>query len=44
MTKSGHAIFFDGTTTARHDVTVELAPAALLVRDADGTDAGAMGL
>ena len=37
MTKSGHAIFFDGKTTARHDVTVELAPAELIIRDADGT-------
>jgi Zn-dependent protease with chaperone function len=34
---TGQAIFFDGATTARHDVTVELAPDALLVRAADGT-------
>jgi len=33
---SGHGIFFDGATTARQDVTVELAPDALMVRAADG--------
>src|SRR5262245_6280943 len=37
MTTSGQAIFFDGATTARHDVTVELAPDVLHVRAADGT-------
>jgi Zn-dependent protease with chaperone function len=37
MTTSGQAIFFDGATTARHDVTVELAPDLLHVRAADGT-------
>jgi len=37
MTISGPAIFFDGKTTARHDVTVELAPKALRIRDADAT-------
>jgi Zn-dependent protease with chaperone function len=37
MTISGRAIFFDGKTTARHDVTVELAPQALRIRGADGT-------
>jgi Zn-dependent protease with chaperone function len=34
---SGHGIFFDGATTARQNVTVELAPDALVVRAADGT-------
>src|SRR3981189_2568844 len=29
-------IFFDGATTARHDVTVELAPDVLRIRAADG--------
>ena len=43
MTISGPAIFFDGQTTARHDVTVELAPQALRIRGADGS-AGGMGL
>jgi Zn-dependent protease with chaperone function len=33
---SGAAIFFDGTTTARHDVTVELAPATLRIHATDG--------
>ena len=37
MTISGPAIFFDGQTTARHDVTVELAPQALRIRGADGS-------
>ncbi len=32
MTTSGNAIFFDGKTTARHDVTVELAAGALHIR------------
>ena len=36
MTTSGPAIFFDGVTSARHDVTVELGAGALLVRSADG--------
>jgi Zn-dependent protease with chaperone function len=36
MTTSGQAIFFDGVTSARHDVTVELLPATLQVRSADG--------
>ncbi len=36
MTTSGSAIFFDGKTSARHDVTVELAPEALRVRAPDG--------
>src|SRR5262245_21133816 len=36
MTMSGSAFFFDGKTTARHDVTVELAPRALRVHAADG--------
>lgn len=33
---SGPGIFFDGNTTARRDVVVELTPAALIVRDAGG--------
>jgi Zn-dependent protease with chaperone function len=36
MTTTGPAIFFDGITSARHDVTVELAAAALIIRAADG--------
>ena len=36
MTTSGSAIFFDGKTSARHDVTVELAPKALRVRPPHG--------
>jgi Zn-dependent protease with chaperone function len=37
MTASGPAIFFDGKTTARHQATVDVTPALLRVRDADGT-------
>jgi len=37
MTISGPGIFFDGVTTARHVVAVELAPAGLSIRAADGT-------
>src|SRR3989442_583314 len=37
MTISGQAIFFDGKTSARHDVTVELTPEALRIRAPDGT-------
>jgi len=33
----GDAAFFDGATTARHAVRVELAPEAVVVRGADGT-------
>jgi predicted Zn-dependent protease len=33
---SGKGIFFDGNTTARQDVTVELATAELIIRDAGG--------
>jgi Zn-dependent protease with chaperone function len=33
---SGPGVFFDGATTARHDVTVELAPDLLRVKAADG--------
>ena len=33
--KSGAGIFFDGASTARHDVTIELAPPALRIRAAD---------
>jgi Zn-dependent protease with chaperone function len=32
----GRAIFFDGLTTARHDVVIELAPRTLRVHGADG--------
>jgi Zn-dependent protease with chaperone function len=34
---TGQGIFFDGATTARHNVIVELAPETLLVRGDDGT-------
>ena len=37
MVTSGQGIFFDGATTARHDVSVELAATGLTVRAADGT-------
>jgi predicted Zn-dependent protease len=37
MTTSGSAIFFDGKTSARHQATVDVTPAALRIRDADGT-------
>jgi predicted Zn-dependent protease len=37
MKTSGTAIFYDGKTTARHDVTVELAATALAIRDVDGS-------
>lgn len=33
---SGPGIFFDGNTSARRDVEVELTPAALIIRDAGG--------
>ena len=33
---SGAAIYFDGVTSARHDVTVELAPSGLQIFDRDG--------
>ena len=36
MTTSGAAIYFDGATSARHDVTVELTSATLRVSGADG--------
>ncbi len=36
MTRSGPGIFFDGTTSARHDVSVELDRSGLLVRAAEG--------
>jgi hypothetical protein len=36
MTTTGPAIFFDGATSARREVVVELAPEALHVRDAAG--------
>jgi predicted Zn-dependent protease len=37
MTASGRAAFFDGATSARQDVAVELAAATLRVRNADGS-------
>src|SRR5262245_23892590 len=37
MTISGRATFFDGVTSARRDVTVELAPEALRILGGDGT-------
>ncbi|HEY7248729.1 MAG TPA: M48 family metallopeptidase [Xanthobacteraceae bacterium] len=36
-TLAGRGIFFDGLTAARHDVAVELAPAALRLHALDGT-------
>lgn len=36
MTTVGSAIYFDGQTTARHDVRVELAPAAVRILSAGG--------
>jgi Zn-dependent protease with chaperone function len=36
MLNSGTGIFYDGLTSARHNVSVELDPTALAVRDADG--------
>ena len=33
----GRGIFFDGVTTARHDVVVELAPRTLQVHGVDGS-------
>jgi predicted Zn-dependent protease len=36
LATSGPGVFFDGATTARHDVTVELAPDLLRVKAADG--------
>jgi Zn-dependent protease with chaperone function len=36
MTTSGIGIYFDGTSAARHQVTVELADTALRIRAADG--------
>jgi Zn-dependent protease with chaperone function len=37
MTTSAHGAFFDGATSARRDVTVELAPHVLRIRAGDGT-------
>ena len=37
MTTSGHGIFFDGVTSARRDITVEVDPDVLRIRAADGT-------
>src|SRR5437764_11259797 len=36
MTTTGSAIFFDGVTSARHAVTVDLGATALVIRSADG--------
>jgi Zn-dependent protease with chaperone function len=40
MTGTAHrscaAVYFDGVTSARHDVTIELAPEAVIIRDTDG--------
>ena len=36
MTKSGAGVYYDGVTSAQHPVTVEVAPATLLVRGSDG--------
>jgi Zn-dependent protease with chaperone function len=36
----GHALYFDGQTSARHHVTLELAPQALLIRSPDGDVTG----
>jgi predicted Zn-dependent protease len=36
MTTSGPATFFDGKTSARQAVAIELAPAGLVIRDASG--------
>ncbi|MFL6795966.1 MAG: M48 family metallopeptidase [Xanthobacteraceae bacterium] len=36
MTTSGPALFFDGKSTTRHEVTVELAPKTLRVQEPDG--------
>ncbi len=38
---SGTGIFFDGTTSTHHDVTVELLPTALRIGDADGRELAA---
>jgi predicted Zn-dependent protease len=38
MAASGAGVFYDGKTSARRAVTVELEPAALVIRDADGTE------
>jgi len=40
-TVSGSGIFFDGTTSMRHDVTVELLPDALRIHDANGRELAA---
>lgn len=37
MTTSGRGTFFDGATSARHAVTVDLAPDVLQIRAGDGT-------
>ncbi|MBN8920778.1 MAG: hypothetical protein J0H62_08895, partial [Rhizobiales bacterium] len=41
MNPTGAAIYFDGETTTRQSVTVEVAPGALLVRDGAGRELAA---
>jgi Zn-dependent protease with chaperone function len=36
----GRAVYYDGVSAARHDVTIELAPTALRIRDGDGAVLG----
>jgi Zn-dependent protease with chaperone function len=36
MTTAGKGIYFDGSTSARHEVAIELAPASVIIRAADG--------
>ena len=36
MPRTGPAVFFDGKTSARHEVVIELAPHAVIIRTADG--------
>jgi Zn-dependent protease with chaperone function len=38
--RTGQAIYFDGVTSARHAVSLDLAPDALLIRDARGATLG----
>ena len=41
MAKTGTGIFFDGVTSARQDVALELAPTALIIRSQAGEELGA---
>src|SRR5687768_7351302 len=41
MAKTGTGLFFDGVTSARQDVTLELAPTALIIRSQAGAELGA---